>query len=420
MYRGWLLSRVLLFTGKGGVGKTSVAAATAVTAAADGARVLVTSTDPAHSLADVLERSLGDTPTAVATPGVVGTRLWAQQIDAQQRLERHWEGVRNYLAAVLAWGGVADVVAEELVLFPGLAELFALIDLDEQTGDGAYDLVVVDCAPTAETLKLLALPDALRWYAERVLGSGRRAARAVRPLVPSRAGERFPVPEDGLFDSVGRLHERLRGVHRLLTDAGRSSVRLVANPERLVLAETERTATTLALFGYAVDAVVLNRVLPDAVADPYLSRWKQRHAEQLDAARTSFAPIPVLTAPLLEDEPIGPTDLERFGARLYADLDAAAVLHEAAPVTLEATPDGDEHVLRVRLPNVEGGDVELHRGEGELHLKVAGVRRNLPLPDTFRGAEVVAASFEEGWLTVRFAADSSTDAADGPVAATGT
>jgi arsenite-transporting ATPase len=199
------VTRVVLFTGKGGVGKTTCAAASAAFAARRGARVLVTSTDPAHSLADAFDTPVGDRPTPVAD-GVD-----AQQIDAQTRLEAHWREIRDYLVQLLAWGGLGEVQAQELVLVPGFDELFALLDLQEQVRAGAYDLVVVDCAPTAETLRLLALPDALQWYAEKLVQPGRRVARAVRPLATRVGG--VPVPEDGVFGAVDRLQQRLAAVH---------------------------------------------------------------------------------------------------------------------------------------------------------------------------------------------------------------
>lgn len=404
------LTRVLLLTGKGGVGKTSVAAATAVLAAARGKRVLVTSTDPAHSLADALDTPLGDRVASITLPtgvtratGLTGGCLDGLQLDTQQRLERHWREIREYLTAVLSWGGVGDVAAEELVVLPGLDELFALIDLHARVESGTYDLVVVDCAPTAETLKLLALPDALRWYSERVLTPGRRLARALRPLARSLVpGSVLPVPGEHVFDALEELHVKLVAVHRLLTDPARASVRLVTNPERLVLAETRRTATTLSLFGYPVDAVVLNRLLPDQVDDPYLARWKDRHAAHLAAARDAFAPTPVLTAPLMDDEIDGIDGLAALGELLYGTLDPAAVLHEGRPVTIDDTDEPT--VLRVALPFVGSEELELHHAGDELYLKVSGVNRSVPLPSALQRREVTGASFEGSHLEVRFAA----------------
>jgi arsenite/tail-anchored protein-transporting ATPase len=400
---------VLLFTGKGGVGKTSVAAATAVRAASRGRRVLVTSTDPAHSLGDALDEPLGDRPTAVRPPSGAGGwtgpgHLDAQQIDAQARLERHWREVRDYLVALLSWGGVGELEAEELLLLPGLDELFALIDLKAQLSSGRYDLVVVDCAPTAETLRLLSLPDALTWYVDRVLGPGRRVARAVRPLTRSlgATGAPLPLPDEQVFGTVERVHRDLADVHQLLQDPTRATLRLVVNPERLVIAESQRLATTLSLFGYAVDAVVANRLLPDEVDDPYLAGWKARHATHLATIRSSFAPTPVLTAPLFGDELAGVDHLGELGARLYEDVDEAAVLHDVRPVTVD--PAGDGHLLRVALPFATKDDLELHRRGGDLHLKVGGIRRTVPLPAALRRAAVEGARLQDGWLEVRFGA----------------
>ncbi|MEX1164255.1 MAG: ArsA family ATPase [Nitriliruptor sp.] len=387
-----------MFTGKGGVGKTSVAAATAIRAAARGDRVLVTSTDPAHSLADALDQPVGDHPTRVPLPD--GGDLDAQQIDAQQRLERHWREVRDYLVSLLAWGGVGDVEAEELVLLPGLDELFALVDLRGQVDGGRYDLIVVDCAPTAETLRLLSLPDALRWYVDRVLGPGRRVARAVRPLQRARGAAGLPVPEDDVFGAVERVHADLAAVHEMLQDPARSSIRLVANPERLIVAETQRTATSLSLFGYAVDALVVNRMLPDEVTDPYLARWKQRQAEHLTTIRDAFAPTPVLTAPLFEDELDGVAGLAGLADALYGDIDERAVLGDGRPVTVVA--DGDDRVLRLALPFAARDEVDLHRRGTDLHLSVAGVRRTVALPAALQRREVGAARFVDGYLEIRF------------------
>jgi arsenite/tail-anchored protein-transporting ATPase len=394
---------VLLFTGKGGVGKTSVAAATAVRAAAGGARVLVTSTDPAHSLGDALDAPLGDTPTAVPI-GHPDGRLDAQQLDAQQRLERHWGEVRDYLVSLLAWGGVGEVEAEELLLLPGLDELFALLDLRTQVTAGRYDLVVVDCAPTAETLKLLSLPDALRWYADRVFGASGRLGRAMLPLTRTLGptGTPLPLPATDVVDQVARVHEELAAVHALLRDPARTSVRLVLTPERLAVAEAQRTATSVSLFGYAIDAVLVNKLLPDAVTDPYLAGWRRRQAEHLAGVRTGFAPIPVLTAPLVPDEPIGVATLAALADGLYGDLDEAALLHDRPPLVLE-TVDGGGHRLRLALPFATGDDLDLHRRGDALTVRVGGAKRTVTLPAALARSEVAGARLRDGWLELSFA-----------------
>ncbi|HEX9889284.1 MAG TPA: ArsA family ATPase [Nitriliruptorales bacterium] len=395
--------RIQLFTGKGGVGKTTVAAATAVRAAEAGRRVLVTSTDPAHSLADALDVPLGDEPTPVAP------RLQAQQIDAQQRLERHWQEVRDYLVQVLAWGGLGDVQAEELVLLPGLDEVFSLVDLRHHIESEVYDLVVVDCAPTAETLRLLALPDALRWYVDRVLRPGRRVARVARPVL-SRLNT-APVPEDEVFGAVERINDDLAAVHAILQDTDVSTVRLVVNPERMVISEALRTATSLSLFGYAVDAVVVNRLLPEEVTDPYFERWKKLQHEHLETVRTSFEPTPILTARLFDDELVGGAGLRRLAGELYGDLDETEVLQASRPVVLERSEDG--YRLRIALPFAGKDDVDLHRRGHELYVRVAGVKRTVPLPATVQRCRVVGAGLQDGVLEVRFVAPHEREVASG-------
>jgi arsenite-transporting ATPase len=384
--------RIQLFTGKGGVGKTSVAAATAVRAADRGLRTLVTSTDPAHSLADAFDVVLGDRPTPV-TEG-----LQAQQIDAQTRLEQHWRDVRDYLVELLSWGGIGDVQAEELVLLPGLDEIFSLIDLRRHADSGQYDLVVVDCAPTAETLRLLALPDALRWYVDRVLQPSRRLARAVRPLA-SRVTT-MPLPDEGVFGVAERVHEDLAAVHALLQNADVATVRLVVNAERMVITEALRTATSLSLFGYATDAVVVNRLFPDDVKDPYLRRWKDVQAEHLATVRSSFEPTPVLTAPLFAEELIGVEALRGLGEAVYGDRDEASILQRSSPMELERRDGG--YVLRLRLPFAAREDVDLYRRGHDLYVKVAGSKRTVPLPSSLHRCEVSGARLADGVLEVRF------------------
>ncbi len=386
------MSRVLLFTGKGGVGKTTVAAATAARAAAAGRRVLITSTDPAHSLADAYDVPLGNEPVTV------DDGLEALQIDARARLERHWQDVREYLVELLAWGGVGEVEAEELALLPGLDELFALIDLRDQVAAGDHDLIVVDCAPTAETLQVLALPDALGWYVDRILTPGRNVARAVRP-VTSRVGG-MPVPDDEVFGAVERVHGALTEVNDVLRDSGRTSFRLVVNPERMVVNEALRTATSLSLFGYVIDAVVVNRILPDEIDDPYLERWQELHAEHTDRVRESFAPTPVLTAPLFDRELVGPAGLRGLAQRLYGDGDETAVMHESAPLSVEATEAGFR--LRLRLPFASRDDLDLHRRGDELHVRVGGLKRAVPLPAALQRCDVDGARLSDGHLDVRF------------------
>jgi arsenite-transporting ATPase len=383
--------RVLLFTGKGGVGKTTVAAATAVRAAREGLRTVVCSTDPAHSLADVFSVPLGDT-VALVEPGLDGV-----QLDARRRLEESWGSVREYLVSLLDWAGAGTVEAEELAVVPGLDEVFALADIKAFADSGDYDLVVVDCAPTAETLRLLSLPDVLGWYMQRVFPAQRNVTRAVRPLLARVVN--MPLASDRVFDAVREFYARLDGVRELLTDGSVTSARLVVNAERMVVAEARRTYTYLSLFGYHVDAVVANRLLPAAVVDPWFAGWKQVQAEQLDDIRVAFAPVPVLTADLAAGELLGTDRLDGFAAGLYEG-SAAARLADVEPFRVD--PGDDALVLSMHLPFTEKHDVELGRRNGELLVAVGPHRRAVVLPDSLRRREVGGARLEGDRLEVDF------------------
>ncbi len=385
--------RLVVVTGKGGVGKTTVAAATAARAAEQGRRTLVVSTDPAHSLADVFGRSIGDEPTAI------GSRLHAQQLDARLRLERRWTVLRGYLAELLHWAGASTLGAEELTVLPGAEELLALTAVADELAAGRWDLVVVDCAPTAETMRLLSLPEVLTWWMDRVLPVGRRVGAVLAPAARALTG--VPVAGAGVWEALGRLQQDLSTVRDVLTDGERTSVRLVTTAEKVVVAETRRTATYLALFGLHVDAVVVNRLLPDRVVDPFFDRWRRREAEQLTVLAEGFAPVPVLRAALGDDEPVGVPTLRRFAREIYGRRRPAERLHAAARLRL-STEEGAT-VLDVDLGFAERGAVELARRGDELVITVGPYRRAVVLPDQLAGRPVLGGGVRDGRLQVRFA-----------------
>jgi arsenite-transporting ATPase len=385
--------RILLFTGKGGVGKTTVAAATALRAARAGKRTLVMSTDPAHSLADVFDAELGSDPTSLEA------NLWGQQIDAQARLEEGWREIQDYVVSLMDWGGVDAVAAEELSIIPGLDEIFSLTDVKTAAESGRYDVLVVDCAPTAETLRLLSLPDALGWYIERIFPVERRILKAVRPLL-SRVTT-MPIADDKIFTAVERLHKTLESVQKLLVDKRSSSARLVVNAERMVVAEARRTYTYLSLFGYRVDAVVCNRLIPAEVTDAYFERWKDIQAEHLETIMHSFAPLPVLKVPLYEQEMVGLELLDRLGAELYAEHDPTAMLHHEDPITIRK--HGDSYRLTLRLPFTGKSDLDLLRKGDDLFIKVGQYKRTLMMPAALQRLDIAGASFEDDRLVIRFA-----------------
>jgi arsenite-transporting ATPase len=384
--------RTILYTGKGGVGKTSVATATARRCAAAGARTLVLSTDPAHSLAESLETAVGGIPTDV------GDGLFAQQIQAQDELERHWSGVQRWLGSVLVERGVDRIAAEELTVPPGGDELFSLLALKAHHESGDWDVIVVDCAPTGETLRLLSFPDAAQWWLDKVLGRERALLAAARPL--ARTFLDLQLPDERAFGEIQRLVENLVAMHELLRDAGRASIRLVMTPDRMVVAEAMRTFTYLNLYGYVTDAVVVNRVFPDEVDGTYFGAWRAVQAEQLELVESGFAPVPVLRAPYFEREVLGPVMLDRLGAALFDGRDAGAVLHGRVTQELSLHDGGAE--LRLDLPFAGKGDVSLKKIGLELVVRVDGHKRTIMLPGAMAAYRPSSASLAGGSLVVGF------------------
>ncbi len=384
--------RVILFTGKGGVGKTTVAAATAVRAARAGKRTLVMSTDPAHSLADSFEIPIGSRPTALAA------HLWAQQIDAQARLEENWRDIQDYLIQLMNWAGTETIQAEELTVLPGIDEIFSLIDVKTHVESGDYEVVIVDCAPTAETLRLLSLPEVMSWYIERIFPVERKVVKAVRPIVTKITS--MPIARDQVFAAVERLHRNLESVKKILTDEDVSSVRLVVNPEKMVIAEARRTYTYLGLFGYRVDAVVVNRIIPDDVTDPYFGKWKDIQAEHLATVKESFEPVPILRARLFDREMVGVPLLGEMADEVYGEADALEVLYHDDPISVRKRGTG--YVMTMRLPFVSREEMDVHRRGEELFIRVGSYKRNLILPQTLKKMVVREANFAGDCLEVLF------------------
>ncbi len=385
--------RTILYTGKGGVGKTSVAACTGRRLAADGLRTLVISTDPAHSLAEVLQTELSSEPVQAAP------RLWGQEVKAQEEMERHWSGVQDWLGELLLERGVDRISAEELTVPPGMDELFSLLRLQAQHHADDWDAIVVDCAPTGETLRLLSFPDVARWWIDKVFPMERQILAAARPFARSLLD--IPLPSQAVFADIHRLSQNLIEMNEILRDRTRSTVRLVMNPDKMVIGEAMRTFTYLNLYGYVTDAVIVNRVFPDEVGE-YFSGWRLRQEEQLELVHSAFAPVPVLRAPYFEQEVIGPEMLDRLADELFAsaDLDPADVLHDTVTQELVVSEHGAR--LRLRLPFASKADISLKKLGLELIVGVDGHKRTVMLPPALAAFSPTGATFEDGALEVTF------------------
>ncbi len=387
--------RVVLITGKGGVGKTTIAAATSIRSAELGHRTLVMSTDPAHSLADAFQVKLGDTETSVID------NLDAQQIDSQLRLEESWGPVRDYLTKVFDWSGLEGVEAEELTVFPGMDELFSLATVRDHVASGNYDVIVVDCAPTAETLRLLSLPDVMSWYMDKLFPVSKQVAKVVRPVLSRMSS--LPIADDKVFDTVAMFYDRLDGIREILSDPDITTARLVMNPEKMVIAEAKRTYTYLGLFGYAVDSAIVNRVLPETVTDPYFAQWRQIQKGHLEDVAEAFADVDIRRLRLFDEEMIGIDRLRVVGDELYGDVDPTHRLSEGRPFRIE--DEGDDVVLIVGMPFAEHDELDLVRHDHELIVTVGQYRRSIALPDSLKRRHVRRANLSDGELRVTFGID---------------
>ncbi|MEI7771581.1 MAG: TRC40/GET3/ArsA family transport-energizing ATPase [Chloroflexales bacterium] len=381
--------RLILYLGKGGVGKTTTAAATAVRATELGYRTLVVSTDVAHSLADALDAPLGALPTQLSD------KLWGQEINVLEEVREHWGQLRGYLSTLLRRRGVDEVAAEELAIIPGMEEVVSLLHIRRQAKEGNFDVVVVDAAPTGETVRLLTMPETFQWYAARVMDWEPGTLKIARPLVKAL------MPAADMFETIERLTKGVEALRDTLTDATVSSYRLVVNPERMVIKEAQRAATYLSLFGYPVDGVVLNRVLPVESAEgefmKELARIQQGYRKQV---YDLFQPLPIWEGPHYARDLAGLKDLSMVGAKLFGDTDPVKV--QFTGKTQEIIRDGAEYVMKLPLPHVEIGKVQMVKRGDELFIEIGNFRRDMILPTTLAERPATKAMFRNGILEVRF------------------
>ncbi len=385
--------RTIVYTGKGGVGKTSVAASTARRCAAAGLRTLIVSTDPAHSLSESLGRELSSAPQRA------GECLWGQEVRAQEEMERHWSGVQDWLGELFLERGVDRISAEELTVPPGMDELFSLLVLQQHHESERWDVIVVDCAPTGETLRLLSFPDIARWWIDKVFPVERQILAAARPLARSLLD--IPLPTQAVFEDIQRLSRNLIAMNEILRDRERSTIRLVMNPDKMVIGEAMRTFTYLNLYGYLTDAVIVNRIFPSDVGD-YFAAWRRLQEEHLELVEAAFAPVPVLRAPYFDQEVVGAEMLDRLAASLFepTDRDPAAVLHDG--LTQELRVSEHDARLRLALGFARKGDISLKKIGLELIVRVDGQKRTIMLPPALSHFRPTAARFDGGALEVTF------------------
>ena len=384
--------RVILYTGKGGVSKTSVAAATACRIAEEGKTVLIASTDQAHSLGDSFDMKLAAEPVHVAE------RLYAMEIDAVEENEKAWGNLRDYLKRLLTAKSEDGLEAEELLVFPGFEELFSLLKIKEIYEENRYDVLIVDCAPTGETMSLLKFPEMLGWWMEHLFGIKRAAVKVAGPLVEKTTG--IPMPGEETFNEVENLYGRLGELRRLLCRKEEVSVRIVTTPERIVVKEAKRNFSYLHLYDYNVDAVIVNKIYPQASLDGYFNRWMECQRESLKDIHGSFGEIPVFHLEYMKSELRTLNKLKDAAKQLYANTDPSAILFQDTVFALRR--EEDRYCLYVTLPFASRQEFELEQRGDELHISVKNQHRNLMLPKKLQNREIESAKSEEGCLKILF------------------
>jgi len=388
--------RVILMTGKGGVGKTSVAAATGLRCAELGHKTLVLSTDPAHSLADSFDMELGHAPKQVRP------NLWGAELDALMELEGNWGAVKRYITQVLQARGLEGVEAEELAILPGMDEIFSLVRMKRHYDEGDFDVLIIDSAPTGTALRLLSLPEVAGWYMRRFYKPLQAMSVALRPLVEPlfRPIAGFSLPNSEVMDAPYEFYEQIEELEKVLVDNTKTSVRLVTNPEKMVIKESLRAHAYLSLYNVATDMVVANRIIPDTVSDPFFQKWKQNQQQYRSEIHENFHPLPVKEVPLFTEELCGLDALERLKETLYADEDPSQVYYKET--TLRVVQNDEQYSLEVYLPGIPKDKIELSKSSDELNIRIGNHRRNLVLPQALATLQPSGAKIEDDFLKIRF------------------
>ena len=388
--------RIILYTGKGGVGKTSISAATGLELARRGYRTLVMSIDPAHSLSDAfdLEKRLMDHEAGKLVN--VSKNLWIQEVDVQEEIARHWDSVYGYVSALLNVSGLEQTLAEELAIFPGMEEVSSLLYVNQYVREKAFDVMLLDCAPTGESLRFVSIPTTLEWYMSKLFKVERRVMRVVRPMLNTVAG--VPLPQEEYFQNLESLHRKLAGIDQLMADPKVTTVRLVTNPEKVVLKETQRAFTYFCLFGLTIDAVIVNRILPDKIRDTFFNSWKDTQERWTHSLEEFFAPVPVWRVPLFEDEVLGAERLKQLGKALYGDQDPSKRFFNESPYRFRKV--NGKYQLHLKLPFVSSDDINLHKKMDELIIRVGSVKRHVSLPQRMARCEPLSARVQDGELIV--------------------
>lgn len=384
--------RIILYTGKGGVGKTSIAAATAVKSAEKGKKTLVISTDAAHSLGDSFDMRLGSEPVKIKD------NLWAQEIDAIHEAEEGWGKVQKYITELLTSKVVKDITTEELTMFPGMEDLLSLLRVLKYYKENRFDAIIIDCAPTGETLALLSFPEMLRWWMEKLFPIKKKVIKVAGPVAESLL--KVPMPSGDVMDELDNLYHQLDEMKKIFSDRDITSIRIVVNPEKMVIKEAQRSFTYLNIYDFNVDAIVVNRVIPDNVHDDYFMVWKDIQKKYKDEIVQSFQPIPIYYAPLFETEVVGMKMLNRMAEEIFKSEDPIAIKYNGRSQRVDK--DGEDYVMTIEMPFVDKKDLNLNQKGDQLIIKAGSIKRNIALSRILLDYSITKARFEDEKLRIWF------------------
>jgi len=390
--------RIIMFAGKGGVGKTSIASATGLKAAGMGYKTLIMSLDIAHSLSDIFSLNKGLMDKNKGIPVKIEDRLWIQELDIQEEIQRNWGDVHKYIASLFHKAGLDEILAEELAILPGMEEVSSLLYINRYAHEGDFDVIILDCAPTGESLRFISIPTILEWYISKIFKIERRLVSYIRPVA-----KRFydvPLPEDDYFKALENLFVRLEGVDNILTDPTITTVRLVTNPEKIVLKETQRSFLYFSLYKMCIDAVVMNRILPGNIEETYFNDWKESQRRYLELAEEYFNPVPIFPVVLFQNELLGKERLKKFGEDIYGEHDPTEHFYTERPYEFNRK-DG-KFFIKIKLPFLTKEEIELNRLPEEMVIRVGGFKRHILLPRYVSTYKDVTAKIDGTYLNIIF------------------
>lgn len=390
--------RIVLFAGKGGVGKTSIAAASGVACARKGLKTIIMSLDAAHSLVDSfdLDKTLMDKNKG--QPARVAKNLSIQEVDVQEEIKKNWGEVHKYISSLLNLSGIDEVLAEELAILPGMEEVSSLLHINRYVAQKRYDVILLDCAPTGESIRFISIPTSLEWYMKKLFDVERRIVKIARPITKRLYS--VPLPEDEYFATIQRLFDRLEGIDKTLSDPNITTVRLITNPEKIILKETQRAYMYFSLYKMCVDAVIINRILPEAVADGYFAQWKETQGRYIEKTEKLFSPIPILKVPMLSDQVVGIAGLSKLAKEIYGSLNPEQILYADTPYTFRKV--GEDYFLDIKIPFLTKKEVELSKRNEELIVRIGGFKRHVLLPRNIAARQPSGAKVEQDKVVIKF------------------